>query len=417
MGRRTVDHLLVGGGIAAAGCAAELRAMGADGSILVVGREPDGPYHRPSVTKGYLQGHETRTETALRTPAWWHDNDIELLTATAVVALDPDARTARLSTGEEVRFGQALLATGAVARRLDIPGAELNGIHYLRTLGDADVLRGNLADAEHVVMVGGSFVACEVAASLTALDKHCTIVMLEEHPLEKAFGATAGRFFRGVLEAHGVEVVGGDAVVRYEGVSGRVRAVRTRLGRKLEADAVVVGVGARPDVALARSAGLQLGESGGARCDAFLRSSHPAVFCAGDVCEYDSVLHRRRLRVEHENVAVEQGSTVARNMLGEQQVHTAVPYCSSDLADWVSLEYVGPAFMWDEEAVRGSIDDGEFSLWYLQGARLVAALMVGRSEDLDAACGLVASHADLSDRRDVLADPDSDLARVAGLAI
>jgi 3-phenylpropionate/trans-cinnamate dioxygenase ferredoxin reductase subunit len=123
------------------------------------------------------------------------------------------------------------------------------------------------------------------------------------------------------------------------------------------------------------------------------------------------------LRVDHENVAVEQGLTAARNMLGEQQVHSAVPYCSSDLADWVSFEHVGPAFMWDEEVVRGSIDDRRFSLWYLQGARLVAALIIERSQDLDAACSLIASHVDLSDRRDVLADPDSNLAEVAALAV
>jgi 3-phenylpropionate/trans-cinnamate dioxygenase ferredoxin reductase component len=412
-----VDYLLVGGGIAAATCAAELRTLGADGSILLVGRESEDPYHRPPVTNGYLQGHETRDEALLRTPTWWQDNDIELLTGTAVVALNPDARSARLSNDEEVRFGQALLATGAQARRLELQGAELDGIHYLRTLGDADALRRDLVDSAQVLVIGGSYVACEVAASLTAVGKHCTMVMPESHPLEKTFGATAGRFFRRVLEEHGIEIIHGDAADGYEGVSGRVRAVRTKLGRRLKAEAVVAGVGARPDVALARSAGLRLGDTGGVRCDAFLRSSHPAIFCAGDVCEYESVIHRQRLCVDHENTAVEQGRTAARNMLGEEEAHRAVPYCSSDLADWVSFEYVGPALEWDDEAVRGSIDDGQFSLCYLHGARLVAALIVGRPQDLDAAWSLIASHADLSNSRAVLPDPDSDLPRVAGLAI
>ena len=413
MTRLTVDHLLVGGGVAAASCAAELRAWGADGSIVLVAGEVDDPYHRPAVTKGYLQGRETRAAAQLHSRGWWRDNDVELLTGTEVAALDPDARSARLSNGEEIRFGQALLATGAAPRRLRVPGAELAGIHQLRTLRDADALRGDLAAAERVVLVGGSFVACEAAASLTALGKSCAILMPEAHPLQRTFGATAGRFVRTVLAEHGVAVIGGDAVDCYAGASGRVHSVRTTLGRALRADAVVEGIGALPDVRLARTAGLRLGETGGARCDAFLRSSHPSVFCAGDVCEYDSVIHRRRLRVGHENAAVEQGRTAARNMLGEHRVHAVVPYCSSDVADWLSFEYVGPALEWDQEEIRGVIDDGRFSLWYLQHGRAVAALMVGRSEDLDPACSLIASYADLSDSRHLLADPGSDLSRVA----
>jgi len=415
MTARRVDHLLVGAGVAAATCAAELRAMGCDGSIMVVGREPDAPYHRPAVTKGYLQGDETRNETLLRSPAWWHDNGIELLTGARVVAIDPGARRARLSDQEEVRFGQALLATGATARRLGVPGTRLDGIRSLRTLADADALRRDLADVEHVVLVGGSYIACEVAATLATLGRRCTMLMVEEDPMQDAFGATAGRFLRGTLELHGVTVIGGDAVERFEGAFGHVGAVQTKLGRKLKADLVVVGIGAAvPDVTLGRSAGLRLGETGGLRCDAFLRSSHPAVFGAGDVCEYDSVIHRRRLRVEYQNAAAEQGRTVARNMLGELQVHSAVPYATAELADWFSLEYVGPASAWDEEIVRGSIDDGEFTVLYLDRGRLVAALMVGRSEDVDHACGLVAAHADLSDGRATLSDPSSDLAELTG---
>lgn len=411
---RTVDHLLVGAGIAAVSCAAELRATGCDGSIMVVGREPDAPYDRPAVTKGYLQGEETRDETLLQTAAWWRHNEIDLLTGTGVAAIDLVARRARLSTDEQVCFRQALLAPGATARRLDVEGADLDGIHTLRTIADADTLRGDLADAEHVVLIGGSYVACEVAASLTTLGRRCTIVMVEDHPMQEAFGATAGRFVRGALETRGVTIVSGDGVDRFDGPSGRVRGVQTKLGRNVKADIVVVGIGAQPDVMLARSAGLRLGESGGLYCDAFLRSSHPAVYCAGDVCEYESVMHRRRLRVEHQNAAAEQGRTVARNMLGEQQAHSAVPYCTSELADWVSLEYVGPALAWDEEMVRGSTADGEFTLWYLERGRLVGALMVGRSQDVDHACNLIASHADVSDGRAALSDPDGDLARLTG---
>ena len=200
---------------------------------------------------------------------------------------------------------------------------------------------------------------------------------------------------------------------RFEGVSGHVRAVHTKHGHTLKADVVVAAIGAQPDVRLGRIAGLPVGRTGGLACDAFLRSSHPAVFCAGDVCEYDSVIHGRRARFEHQNTAAEQGVTVAHNMLGDRCAHSTVPYCSCELGNWLAFEYVGPAFAWDEEVVRGSIDEGSFTVWYLRSGRLAGALMVGRSQDVDHACSLVASHADASCDRSALADAHSDLAQVA----
>jgi 3-phenylpropionate/trans-cinnamate dioxygenase ferredoxin reductase subunit len=414
---RTVDHLLVGAGVASVSCAAELRAMGADGSITIVGREPHPPYHRPAVDKSYLHGAETRDDTLLRPPSWWRQNELELLTGTSVIEIDPDERRARLSNDEEVRFGQALLATGATPRRLVVEGSGLDGIHSLGTLADADALRDELADAEHVVTIGGSYVACEAAASLRALGRSCTIVMLEDDPMQEAFGSTAAHFLRGALEMQGITVLGGDAVDRYDGEAGHVRAVHTKAGRSLKADVVVVGVGVQPDATLGRNTGLRIGETGGLHCDASLRSSHPALFCAGDACEYDSVIHRRRLRVELQHAAAEQGATAARNMLGERQAHTAVPYSTAELADWVSLEYVGPAIAWDEELVRGSVADGEFTVWYLERGRVVGALMVGRSQDVDHASSLIASRAELAEHRAGLSDPASDLGLVSGLRI
>jgi 3-phenylpropionate/trans-cinnamate dioxygenase ferredoxin reductase subunit len=196
-----------------------------------------------------------------------------------------------------------------------------------------------------------------------------------------------------------------------------VRAVITVRGRRLEADAVVAGIGSEPEVTLAARAGLKLGRTGGVSCDALLRSSHPAVLCAGDVCEYESVMHGRPVRTEYENSAMEQGRTVAHVMLGEGRRHTAVPYSSCELADWAPLEYVGPAATWDEEILRGSVDDGEFSLWYLRDAQVVAALMVHRPADLEAACGLIASRADFTDRRHLLTDPGADLTPLTGVAM
>jgi 3-phenylpropionate/trans-cinnamate dioxygenase ferredoxin reductase subunit len=274
MADRTVDILLIGGGIASATAAHTLREQGFNGSILLVGREPHPPYHRPPCSKEYLRG-EHGPETAHVHPAdWWEPNGVELLTRTSGLDLDTEARTAKLSTKEEVGFDRALIATGAMVRRLPVDGAQLEGIHYLRALGNADTIREESEGAERVVCVGGSYIGSEVAASLTELGKQVTMVMLEDHPLERGFGTTAGRFFRRVLEEHGVEVVGGEEIARFEG-NERVERVVTAGGRELPAQAVICGVGATPDVMLARKAGLTLGELGGVLCDSGLRTSPP----------------------------------------------------------------------------------------------------------------------------------------------
>jgi 3-phenylpropionate/trans-cinnamate dioxygenase ferredoxin reductase subunit len=390
MADRRVDHLLIGGGIAAATCAQALREEGADGSILLVGRELDPPYHRPPITKGYLGGGETKEDTLIAVPG-----DVEVLTRTSVMALDPAAKTVTLSTKEVVEYGTALLATGAMVRRLQVDGTQLDGIHYLRALGNADALRRDVEAAERVVCVGGSYIGCEVAATLTALGKRCTVVLQEEEPMERGFGLQAGAWVRGVLEAHGVEVVSGAEVERFEGEGeGAERVARVVLagGRELPADVVVCGVGAMPDVMVARKAGLEIGPRGGVRADAQLRAlGAEGLFVAGDMAEYDSPVHGREVRIEHEEVAAAHGRTVARNMLGAGADHTEVPYFWSDLADWATLEYVGPAEGWDEEVVDGDLAAGTFAVWYLRDGVVAAMLSAGGHGDLERAKALIAS--------------------------
>jgi len=412
MADRHVAHLLVGGGLASANCARWLREAGGEGEILLVGREPEPPYNRPPCSKGYLQGHESRDETYFRPSEWWGEQRIDLRTRTSVTKLDTAARAATLSSKEVVSYDSALIATGANVRRLNVEGAELDGIHYLRALGNADTIRAD-ADGKRVVLIGGSYIGCEVAASLTAADHaSCQIVMQEAVTLSRGFGETAGRFFQERLEEHGIVVHGEDALERFEGADGRVTHVVTANGKRLEADCVVIGAGVAPDTMLARAAGLVLDEErGGALCDAQLRTSAPGVWAAGDVCSYESVPNgRRRIRVEHWDVAFNHGKTVALNMLGQEVEHDVVPYFFSDLADWASLEYVGPASGWDREIVRGSPDDGRFSVWYLSGGRVEGALSVDRSDDLEHARRLIAGRVELGDRAAALGDLSSDLA-------
>lgn len=413
MADRHVDVLLVGGGAASASCAETLRERGFSGSILLVGREPDVPYERPPASKDFLAGTSTKEDAYLHPAAWYADQDIELLTRTSVMKLDTEAREAALSTKETVSFEHALIASGANVRRLPVDGSDLEGIHYLRALRNADAIRDDTAEAANVVLVGGSYIGCEVAATLTSLGKQCTVVMQEDLPLSRGFGDTAGRFFEGLLESKGIRFVGGAEVERFEGEGQSVEQVVLKGGTVLDAQAVVLGVGAMPDVMLARAAKLELGPSGGVLCDDRLRTSAPGIYAAGDVCEYDSAIHGRHVRIEHFEVAMAHGKTVAANIMGDDVPHTEVPYFWSDLSDWATLESVGPALDgFDEEIVRGSLDDGEFTLWLLREGRLAAALTVGRSGDLDHARRFLTEHTELGEHRAALGDPGADLSSI-----
>jgi 3-phenylpropionate/trans-cinnamate dioxygenase ferredoxin reductase subunit len=388
MADRTVDHLLIGGGIAAATCAQTLREEGATGTILLVGRELDPPYHRPPITKGYLGGTEGKDDALIGLP-----DDVEVLTRTSVMALDPAAKTVTLSNKETVAYGTALVATGAMVRRLQIDGIALEGIHYLRALGNADSLITDAETVSDAVCVGGSYIGCESAATLTTLGKRVTVVLLEEEPMERAFGLKVGQWVRAVLAGHGVQVIAGAEVERFEGDGDRVQRVVLAGGRSLPAELVVAGVGVTPDVMLARKAGLEIGPRGGVRADAGLHAlGADALYLAGDIAEYDSPVHDgRAIRVEHEEHAAAQGRTVARNMLGAGVEHTEVPYFFSDLADWASLEYVGPALAWDDEVVEGDIPSGRFTVWYVADGRVAAMLSAGGHGDIDRAKELIAA--------------------------
>lgn len=409
MSARRVDYLLIGG-FAAAHCAAELRKRGADGSILLVGREPHAPYERPPLSKEYLRGESGEEDALVHGVGWYEANEVELLTETSVMSLDAGARTAKLQTSEEVEFGRALIATGArvnILHRLE--GARLDGIHYLRVLGNSDAIREEAAEADHVVLIGGSYIASEVAASLTAKGTRCTMVMLEDVALSRAFGEDVGRYFHEVLASHGIELVTGDQLEAFVG-EGRVTGIRTKSGREIEGDVVVVGAGVHPDAMLAERGGLEV--ENGIVCDSSLETSVEGIFAAGDVCSYESVVHGRRLRVEHWDVALQQGQHAARGLIGEAEPYRVVPYFFSDLADWTSLEYVGPAERWDEIVWRGDRDAGEFSAWYLDGGRVAAALSVGRSEDLAYARSLIESGADVSEHKEALGDADTELSEI-----
>jgi 3-phenylpropionate/trans-cinnamate dioxygenase ferredoxin reductase subunit len=407
---REVDYLLIGGGMASANAAAELRKRGADGSIVLVGREPDPPYERPPLSKEYLRGESAREDAYVHPLDWYEENDVELLAGKSVMSLDAAARTATLPGKEEVKFGKALVATGARVNILHhLEGARLDGIHYLRTLGNSDAIREEAGDAGHVVLVGGSYIGSEVAASLTAKGVKCSIVMMEEVAMSNAFGEEAGRYFHEVLASHGIELFGGEEIDSFLG-DGRVSAVKTKSGREVECDMVVIGAGVHPETMLAERGGLEV--DNGIVCDQRLQSSVEGIFAAGDVCSYDSVIHGRRLRVEHWDVALQQGRHAGAAMAGDEAPYTELPYFFSDLADWTSLEYVGPAQKWDEIVWRGDRDSGEFTAFYITGGKVAAALAVGRSEDLTHARRMIEQGVDVTGLGETIGDTESDLEQI-----
>ena len=409
MSPRQVDHLIIGGGLAAANCARWLREEGSEGSILLVGREPDRPYNRPPLSKGYLQDKESREDALFRPDEWWDEQEIEVLTRTSVMKLDADARVATLSTKEEVQFDTALLATGSNVKRLRVDGCDLDGIHYLRTFGTSEAIKADAKERGRAVMIGGSYIGCEVAASLTAAHGvECSIVMLEEVTFESFYGDQVGRYFQNALEEHGVSVHGGQEVDHFEGDGERVTKVVTKGGLELDCDFVVVGIGVSPDVTLAKAAGLEIGDQGGVKCTSGLQSSESNIYAAGDICEYDSPVHGKPMRIEHWDVAFNQGKTAAFNMLGRGLEHNVVPYFFSDLADWVSMEYVGPGS--GDPVIRGSMEEGEFAVFWVDDGRVTAAMSVGRSDDLDQARRLIADGTQVDAAK--LADLGADLTSV-----
>jgi len=332
------------------------------------------------------------------------------MTRTSVMGLDLDARVATLSNKQEIGFGKLLLATGSNVHILHVDGAQLDGIHYLRTMRNSDALEEELERAERVAVVGGSYIGTELAASFTKLGKQVELIMLEAVTHERFYGPEVGGYFQGVLTDHGVKVHASEELERFEGGDGRVHRVVTKSGLTVDCDFVVIGAGVHPELHLAQQAGIELGK--GVLTDRFLETSAPGVFAAGDIAEYDSVVHGDRIRIEHWDVAFNHGKYAALNMLGKQQEYDVVPYFWSDLADWTSMEYVGPASDWDEVWWRGTRDEGKFIAWYIKGSKLVGALAVGRSDDLQIASRLLSEHTDLSDKRALIEDPDSDISEL-----
>ncbi|GAB3304440.1 FAD-dependent oxidoreductase [Geodermatophilus aquaeductus] len=366
--------VLVGGGLAGAKAAETLRAEGFDGRVVLVAGEPELPYERPPLSKGYLLGSAERESARVHEPGWYEANDVELRTGVAAVGLDVAARRVELATGEEMAYDRLLLATGASARRLPVRGADLDGVRYLRTLADADRLRADLADGgRQLVVVGGGWIGLEVAAAARSRGNAVTVVEPQPTPLHAVLGQRMGEVFARLHRQHGVDLLTGTTVREIRGAGGRVTAVVTDRDVGLPADLVVVGIGAVPHTQLAASAGLEV--DNGVVTDHALRASAPGVFAAGDVAASFSLLYGRHLRVEHWANALHGGPAAARSMLGQDVTYDRVPYFFTDQYD-LGMEYSGLSGPGDTVVCRGDPEDGGFIAFWTSDGHVTAAMNV-----------------------------------------
>jgi 3-phenylpropionate/trans-cinnamate dioxygenase ferredoxin reductase component len=396
--------VIVGGGVAGANAAFELRKLGFDGSVALLTDEEHLPYKRPPMSKEYLRGEQPIEKTYVKPAEQYAEQNIQLIQGSRAESIDPTSRTVTLGADTTLPYDALVLATGSYARRLEIPGADLAGIHYLRNVEDADGIRAAAMRADSIAVIGGGWLGTEVAASLRQLGRNVTLVAPPPQPLERILGAEVAGVYRRLHEENGTRLVIG-RVARLEG-DGTVEAVSLVDGTRIAADMVVAGVGAEPRIAMARDAGLTL-RDGGVEVDAYLQTSAPGVFAAGDITTAWHPRFERYVRIEHWDNAKQQGRYVAANVLGERREYDRTPYFYSDQFD-LGMEYRGLAQGWDDVVIRGSLETREFDAFWLKERRVVAAMNANRWDD-------AAELQDLVDRR-APADTD-ELAKDTAAAV
>jgi 3-phenylpropionate/trans-cinnamate dioxygenase ferredoxin reductase subunit len=395
--------LIVGASLAGAKAAETLRQEGFEGRVVLVGAEQERPYERPPLSKDYLRGEAARERVYVHGEDFYAEHEIELRLGRTAVDMNTSLREVALDDGERLRYDRLLLATGAEPRRLAIPGGELDGVQYLRSVEDSDVLRGRLDRGGAVVVIGAGWIGAEVAASARQRGLEVTVVAPDAVPLERVLGRQVGGVYRDIHTEHGVRMLLGTRVEAFEG-DGAVERVRTSDGRHLECDFVVVGIGVQPRTQLAAQAGLAIGD--GILVDEHLQTTAPGVFAAGDVAGAQHPFYRQRIRVEHWANALRQGPAAARNMLGAAEPYDCLPYFFSDQYD-VGMEYSGFARTGDRVVFRGDPAGREFVAFWLAGDRVQAGMNVGVWDVVDPIQRLIRDRVAVDDWR--LSNPDVPL--------
>lgn len=414
LGRVSEDHVsdedpivIIGGGVAGGSAAASLRDEGFAGRVVILSREPGIPFGRPPLSKTYLRSEESLDGWYVRPAGWYADHAVELRNGTSVTRIDPAARTVILEPEEKLRYQKVLIATGGRNRLLRVPGDDLPGIHYLRTVAECDAIKREAAPGRHAVVIGMGFIGCEVAASLTQLGVKVTAIIPGQVPLGRVLGSQVGELIGGIHRDHGVELLTGTRVAAFTG-TGQLEAVVTDGGRRIGCDFAVTGIGIEPV-----TPSVPVEQENGILTDELCQTSAPGVYAAGDVANHRHPLFGR-VRVEHYNNAEKQGAAAARSMLGSTAPYDYLHTFWSDQYEH-QIEYAGHAATWDEFVVRGSVADAKLIGFYLADGVVRAAVGLDRGGDPEqdtdgemAACArLIAQQARLAPA--VLADERSGL--------
>ncbi len=399
MSAKSQRFVIVGAGLAGAKAAETLREEGFDGRLVLIGDEPERPYERPPLSKEYLRG-EAESGPYVHPESFYSDHDIEFLASTRVTGLDTGMHEVMLEGDRHLGYDRLLLATGAVPRRLDAPGSDLDGIHYLRTLADSERIGRQVESGRRLVVVGSGWIGAEIAAS--ARQKGCDVTMIEMAalPLERVLGPEVGQIYLDIHREHGVEFLPETTVERFEGGKA-VERVTTQDGASIESDFVVVGIGVAPRTGLAEGANLTI--DNGIVVNARLETSVPGVFAAGDIANAEHPFYGRHVRVEHWANALKQGPVAARAMLGQDVSYEETPYFFSDQYE-IGMEYSGYATEWDEVVFRGDVDQREFMAFWLRAGAVVAGMNLNVWDVNETIQELIRSRRQIDPKR--LADPD-----------
>ena len=404
-------HLIIGASLAGAKAAQTLRGEGFDGPLVMIGAEHERPYERPPLSKDYLLGKAERETVYVHPQHWYAEHHVNLRLGVAATAIHPSAHEVTLADGSSIGYGKLLLTTGSSPRRLPVPGTSLDGVLYLRNVGDSDAIKAAFESSSRVAVIGAGWIGLEAAAAARAAGVAVTVLEQGKLPLLRALGPEAAQVFATLHQDHGVDLRCGVQVAEITGSNGQADGVLLADGSRIDADVIITGVGVTPNTELAVAAGLEV--SNGIRVDAQLRSSDPDIYAAGDVA---SAFHPRlgqHIRVEHWANALHQPQAAARAMLGQDVAYDRVPYFFTDQYD-LGMEYSGYVEPdgYDEVVFRGDVAGREFVAFWLSGGQVLAGMNVNVWDVNDAIQSLVRDGRPVD--RDALQDPERPLESLTG---
>jgi 3-phenylpropionate/trans-cinnamate dioxygenase ferredoxin reductase subunit len=404
--------VIVGASLAGARAAEALREDGFDGPVVLIGAESELPYERPPLSKDYLMGKHGREKLHVHPREWYAEHDVDLRLGVRVTGVDPGARRVSLADGQRLGYSALLLTTGSSPRRLALPGADLDGVLYLRDIDDSDRIKAAIEGSSRIAVIGAGWIGLETTAAARTAGVDVTVLEMAELPLLRVLGREVAQVFAGLHAEHDVDLRFGVSITEITGSGGKADGVRLADGTHAGADAVIVGVGITPNTELASGAGLTV--DNGIVVDAGLRSSDPAIFAAGDVANAFHPLFGKHLRVEHWANARHQPRAAAKAMLGQDVSYDRVPYFYTDQYD-LGMEYAGYVEPdgYGEVVFRGDVGRREFIAFWLSGdSRVLAGMNVNIWDVNDAIAALVRAGKPVD--RDALADPSVPLESLAG---